>query len=307
MKYKDYYEILGVSRDANLAAIKKSYRQLAKKFHPDVSKQKNAEAKFKEIGEAYEVLKDPEKRKAYDQFGENWQAGQDFTPPPGYTSGQNYSNAGFSSSAGFSDFFESLFGAGFTQSNSRSGFNQQSQGFPGQDQQAVIYIDLEDAVKGTSRLLTINTTKVDANGNEIVSPSQIRVKIPKGITEGKRIRIKGYGSPGFQGGATGDLFLEVKFNPHPGYQLTGNNVKTTLTIMPWEAALGCKKKISTLHGDLELTIPKNSKSGHKLRIKGKGLGQHKKGDHIVELKIQVPEAKTKAQREFYQKMEQLFS
>ncbi len=308
MKYKNYYEILGVSRDSDLAGIKKAYRKLAKKFHPDVSKHKDAEQRFKEIGEAYEVLKNSDKRKAYDQFGENWQAGQDFTPPPGFNPGQGYSahsNRGFSSDSGFSDFFESLFSArNFNQSD----FSGQDQsGFPGQDQQAVIHLDLEDAVKGETRLLTVNTSKIDSHGNEVISPSQIRVKIPAGITEGKRIRIKGYGSLSYQGGQTGDLYLEVKFNPHPFYELSGNNVKTKLVLMPWEAALGTCKKISTLHGQLELTIPKNSKTDHKLRIKGKGLGQHKRGDQIVELKIQNPEVKTEQQKDFYLDMEKLFN
>ncbi len=310
MKFKDYYEILGVSRNVDLAAIKKAYRRLAKKFHPDVSKHKDAEQRFKEVGEAYEVLKDSEKRKAYDQFGENWKAGQDFNPPPGFNPGQRYatqSNQGFSSESGFSDFFDSLFGGGRSnQAGFSRNFNQNQNGFPGQDQQAVVYLDLEDSVNGGSRLLTINTSKVDSHGNEVVSPTQIRVKIPVGITEGKRIRIKGYGSPGYQGGPTGDLYLEVKFNPHPEYELSVSNVKTKLVLMPWEAALGTRKTISTLHGKLELTIPKNSKSGHKLRIKGKGLGQSQRGDQIVELIIQTPEAKSDKQREFYLDMERLF-
>ena len=312
MQFKDYYEILGVSRSAKLTEIKKSYRKLAKKYHPDVSKLKDAEPRFKEIGEAYEVLKDSEKRKAYDQFGENWQAGQDFTPPPGYSSGQNYSSQGFSSTSGFSDFFESLFANGkfsdgrFEGENFSQGFHQNQSGFPGQDQQAVIMLDLSESVKGGTRLLTINNSKIDTHGNEVVSPTQIKVKIPVGITAGKRIRIKGYGSPGHQGGPAGDLFLEVKFNPHPGYEIAANNITSKLVLKPWEAALGAKKKISTIHGELELTIPKNSRTDHKLRIKGKGLGEHKRGDHIVELKIQTPSANTEKQKEFYAEMKKVF-
>ena len=301
MKFKDYYEVLGIPRDASQDAIKQAYRRLARKYHPDVSKEPNAEAQFKEVGEAYEVLKDPEKRAAYDQFGSQWKAGQDFTPPPDWDAGFEFSGGGFTDAREFSDFFESLFG------RARGGAgNFRSAGFriQGEDHHAKIMVSLEDAYHGATRSISLQTPKVDASGRITTRSRNLNVKIPKGVVEGQRIRLASQGAPGMGGGPTGDLYLEIAFQPHRLFRVDGRDIFLDLPITPWEAALGGTVTVPTLGGKVDLKIPPGSQSGQKLRLKGKGLPGKTPGDQYVMLKIVTPKPLTDADRALYEKMSQ---
>jgi curved DNA-binding protein len=300
MEYKDYYQILGVTRDATQDQIKQAYRKVARKYHPDVSKERDAEVKFKEAGEAYEVLKDPEKRAAYDKFGANWRDGENFEPPPNWDAGFEFRGAGYTGgdSAGFSDFFESLFGHGHT-----SGRQQHVFRMKGEDQHAKIMIPLADAYFGAKQSITLSRPVVDSNGRVSTSPHRLHVVIPKGIIEGQRIRLEGQGLPGYGGSPPGDLFLEIAFQEDRFFHAEKRDIHLTLPIAPWEAALGATLTIPTLGGNVQLKIPPGSQGGKKLRLKGKGLstGNHQ-GDQIVTLQIVVPEAKTEEQRRLYKTM-----
>lgn len=296
MEYRDYYKILDVERDASEADIKKSYRRLARKYHPDVSKEPDAEKRFKEIGEAYEVLKDKQKRQSYDQLGANWKAGQDFNPPPGWDGagfgGFGGHAGGFDSASGFSDFFESMFGGGFSQA---AGGGQHAFRQAGQDQTASINVSIRDAFNGASRTIRLSGGK------------SLQVKIPKGITTGKKIRLSGQGAPGVNGGANGDLYLEVTVVNDADFELDGKNVYINVNIAPWEAALGGKIPVTTLDGQVEIKIPANSRSGRKMRLAGKGLPGNPAGDLYVNLVIATPVAETEEQKELYQQMKSAFS
>ncbi len=312
MEYKDYYKIMGVARDATQDEIKRAYRKLARKYHPDVSKEADAEQKFKEVGEAYEVLKDPEKRAAYDQLGANWQAGQDFRPPPGWDAGFEFSGGGYTGadSAAFSDFFESLFGqrGGFRGAGMGAGMGGGMGGggfhMRGEDHHAKILIDLEDAYKGSTRTLSLRVPEVDAQGHVRTRERTLNVRIPKGIRQGQQIRLAGQGAPGVGSGAQGDLYLEVEFNPHSLYRVEGRDVYLDLPLAPWEAALGAKVKVPTPDGAVDLSIPPNSKAGRKLRLKGRGIPGKSPGDFYVVLQIALPPADTEKARELYKKMQQ---
>jgi curved DNA-binding protein len=303
MEYKDYYKIMGLAREASQDDIKRSYRKLARKYHPDVSKEADAEAKFKELGEAYEVLKDPEKRAAYDQLGANWKAGQDFRPPPNWAEGFEFSGGGFTSgdTGAFSDFFEQLFG--------RAGFNSASRPHRGgqvrgQDSHAKIHIDLEDSFLGATRGITLSAPEMDAQGHVQVKHRTLNIKIPKGIKEGQHIRLSGQGHPGEGGGKTGDLFLEIAFNKHPFYRVSEADIYLDLPVAPWEAALGAKVKVPTPEGSVDLKIPPNSKQGSRLRLKERGLPGQKPGDFYVELQIALPSAETEKAKAAYQRLQQ---
>lgn len=301
MKFKDYYSILGVKRDASQDDIKRAYRRLARKYHPDVSKEPDAEARFKEVGEAYEVLKDPEKRAAYDQFGENWKAGQDFRPPPDWDAGFEFSGGGYTGGGqDYSDFFDTLFGRG----GAGMGGRAQGGGFrmKGEDHHAKVMINLEDAYHGSTRQVTLRAPEVDSRGHVVTKARTLNVKIPKGVTEGQRIRLPGQGAPGMGGGPKGDLYLEVAFEPHPFYRPEGRDIYLDLPITPWEAALGAKVTVPTLGGKVGLKIPPGSQTDKKMRLKGKGLPGKPPGDEYVVLKIMTPEARTPADRELYEKM-----
>jgi curved DNA-binding protein len=300
MEFKDYYATLGVARDTAQDEIKRAYRRLARKYHPDVSKEADAEKRFKEVQEAYEVLKDPEKRAAYDRFGKNWKAGQDFRPPPDWDTGFEFSGGGFSEQGGFSDFFESLFGHA---RGGASGFSSRGFRMHGQDHHAKVRIDLEDAFKGSVRSVSLALPEVDAKGHVSTRSRVLNVRIPAGVTEGQRIRLAGQGAPGAGGGTTGDLYLEVAFNPHPVFRAEGRDVHLELPITPWEAALGRTVPVPTLGGRVELRIPAGSQSGRKLRLKGRGLPGKPAGDQIVTLSIVVPAAHTEQARSLYERME----
>ena len=309
MQFKDYYETLGLERGASQDDIKKAYRRLARRYHPDVSDAPDAEARFKEVGEAYEVLKDPEKRAAYDEFGQDWKAGQDFRPPPGWDAGFEFSGAGAGAS-GFSDFFETLFGAGRTGGFSRGPddfghFGGQRAGLKGEDHHARVLIALEDAYTGGSRTITLRTPGIADDGRVGTQARSIRVSIPKGITAGKRIRLAGQGAPGGPGARPGDLFLEIEFEPHPIFAVEDSDVLLTLPVAPWEAALGETIEVPTLGGAVTLKVPAGSQSGQRLRLRGRGMPAQPAGDQIVTLRIDTPPADSAEKEAFYERMREL--
>ena len=302
MEFRDYYQIMGVGRNATQDEIKRAYRKLARKYHPDISKDADAEEKFKEMGEAYEVLKDPEKRAAYDQLGQKYKDGQDFTPPPGWDAGFEFSGGGFegaADSAVFSDFFESLFGhGGFTRDRGQAG------GFHvrGQDHHAKILIDLEDAIQGATRTITLQVPEVNPQGHVQTRSRTLNVNIPKGVKQGQQIRLAGQGAPGMGQGGTGDLYLEIEFKPHDIYHVEGHDFYLDLPVTPWEAALGSTVKVPTPGGIVEMKIPAGSGSGKKMRLKGRGIPARKAGDFYVVLKISLPEADSDKAKALYQRM-----
>ena len=307
MEFKDYYKILGVERDATQQEIKRSYRKLARKYHPDVSKESDAEQKFKELGEAYEVLKDPDKRIAYDQLGSNYSAGQDFNPPPDWDAGFEFN--GGSNTAGdaaaFSDFFESLFGqqfqGGYSNQRHTGGAQFHSQG---EDHHAKILIDLEDAFKGASRTISLQTPELDNQGHVVSHTRTLNVNIPKGVKQGQLIRLAGQGSPAMGAGKAGDLYLEINFKSHPYYHAEGKDIYLDLPLAPWEAALGATIKTPTPGGSVDLKIPAGSSSGKKMRLKGRGIPGKTPGDLYVVLEIKLPPADTPQAKALYKKMQQ---
>lgn len=306
MEFKDYYKTLGVSRTATPDEIKRAYRKLAREFHPDRNKAKNAEDRFKEVNEAHEVLSDAKKRQAYDQLGANWRAGERFTPPPGWNFDMGgaggpgagaYARAGRSRAGdfgGFSDFFSSLFGNAGGAGFGGPGFD--SQGFGGgfetggggRDQRARISISIEDSYNGSTRSITL--------GNRTLN-----VRIPQGVTAGQTIRLAGQAPGG------GDVLLEVEFAAHAQFRVDGRDIHATLSVSPWEAALGGKVPVPTLGGTVELKLPAGTQSGRKLRLKGRGLPGATPGDEIVTIQLQTPPARTDADRAFYEEMAKRFN
>jgi curved DNA-binding protein len=301
MEFKDYYEIMGVKRDATQEEIKRAYRKLARKYHPDVSKEPDAEARFKAVGEAYEVLKDPEKRTAYDQLGANWKAGQEFRPPPDWDQGFEFHGGGFTGADAeqFSDFFESLFGRG----GLGGGYTRQARRefhARGEDTHAKVLIDLEDAYRGATRTLTLKHTELGPDGRPQLKEHTLNVRIPKGIRQGQHIRLAKQGGAGIGKGEAGDLFLEVEFSPHPFYKVEGKDVYLDLPVAPWEAALGAHVKAPTPTGAVDMKIPANSSGGRKLRLKGRGIPAKAPGDLYVVLRIALPKADSEAAKKAYQ-------
>jgi len=305
VKYKDYYESLGVPRTASADEIKKSFRKLAREFHPDVAKdKKKAEERFKEINEAYEVLSDPEKRKKYDELGSNWKSGAEFRPPPGYggsggggqtfrggraAGGEEFHFGG----TGFSDFFEQMFGArmrggGFEQGG---GFAQEDMAERGADIEGDIMVTLEEAARGSVR--TVNVTHGERKESH-------QVKIPAGIAEGQKLRLTGRGETGSGGGENGDLYLRVRLAKHPDFDVEGHNLVYEMELAPWEAALGAEISVPTLDGRVNIKIPAGTASGQKLRVRGRGLG--KDGDLIVVTKIVVPSKISEAQKKLWEQL-----
>ena len=305
MEYKDYYEIMGIDRDATQDEIKRAYRKLARKYHPDVSKEADAEVMFKQVGEAYEVLKDPEKRVAYDQLGKAGAAGtagEGFTPPPNWDAGFEFSGGGFTEgdSAAHSDFFESLFGQGARQAQAQ----QRNYRMRGEDHHAKVLIDLEDAYKGATRTITLQAPELDAQGHVATRNRTLNVKIPKGIRAGQKIRLNGQGSPGTGDGPAGDLYLEMEFREHPFYRIEQHDLYLDLPVAPWEAALGASVKTPTPAGVIDLKIPAGSASGRKMRLKGRGIPAKEPGDIYVILKIALPPADSDEAKALYEKMQQ---
>ncbi|MDR2871190.1 MAG: DnaJ domain-containing protein [Xanthomonadaceae bacterium] len=287
MEFKDYYAILGVEPSAGDAEIKTAYRRLARKYHPDVSKEAGAEEKFKAINEAYEALRDPQKRKAYDQLrAQGYRPGEEFRPPPDFGGGYGFDfneifgNAGTGTGgAGFSDFFESLFTK--QRGSARPGTP------PRGDTRAKLAVPLETVYQGGHVRITLNGR-------------QLEVRIPKGIRVGQVIRLTGQGSNG------GNLLLEIEYQSHPRFEVDGRNILYTLPVMPWQAALGATQSIPTLGGAVDVKIPADSDAGRKLRLRGRGLPGDPAGDQIVELEIVAPQAMTEAQRNAYREMAKAF-
>jgi curved DNA-binding protein len=278
MQYRDYYEILGVSRGADADEVKRAYRKLARKYHPDVSKEKNAEDKFKEVQEAYEVLRDTEKRAAYDQLGRDFRSGQQFRPPPDWS--QRFGTSGgqrFSDLNGFSDFFSSLFGG--------SGVGAGGAGHA-DSEVGRLDVTVEEAFAGTKRRVTLSE-----NGRQ----RQVDVQIPAGVTEGQSLRIPGVGG-------RSSLILRVRLRPHHLYDVAGKDVNIELPLAPWEAALGAKVAVPTLGGTVELTVPAGAQAGQKLRLRARGLPGTPSGDQLVTIKLVTPAAQTPAAKEAYERM-----
>ena len=302
MRYKDYYQVMGVPRGASQDEIKRAYRKLARKYHPDVSKEKDAEDKFKELQEAHEVLRDPEKRAAYDQLGANWQQGQDFRPPPDWGQGFEFSRGHGGEEPGeFSDFFSQLFGQR-SPFGGMHGRGRAGGGFAaaGQDHVARVEIDLEDAYRGGARTIELRTPEMTADGHVTVKPRALRVSIPAGVTEGQQIRLAGQGSPGIGGGPAGDLYLEVTIRPHRLFKVEGRDVSLTLPVAPWEAALGETVAVPTLGGTVDMRLPAGARAGQTLRLRGRGLPGRPPGDQLVLLKVELPPDSPRARQLFEQ-------
>lgn len=312
VKYQDYYEILDVARDASQDQIHKSYRKLARKYHPDLNKSAEAEEKFKEVNEAYEVLKDPGKRKRYDALGRNWHMGQDFTPPPGWDTSGGQTTGGFRFSfddigglggKGFSDFFEMLFGGnlgGFTQGSNRRR-SQASRPRSGQDAEAEVTIPLEDAYRGGKHTITLETSGSAALRGR--TRRNLEVVIPPGVTEGRRLRLKGQGEPGALGSANGDLYLKIHIADHPVFRVDGTDLTAQVPVTPWEAALGAEIEVPTIEGVARVSIPPGFQSNQRLRLKGKGLKSgNQRGDLYAEIRVVVPKRVSGEERRLFEQL-----
>lgn len=304
MKPVDYYQVMGVAEDASADEIKKAYRKLARKYHPDVSAAEDAEQQFKAVGEAYEVLKDPDKRQEYDTLRKYGAfEGEQFTPPPDWRSSAGFAGGGYTEvdPAQFSDLFEAIYGRG-------GGFDRRAAhagaGFAlrGEDIHATIPISLAEAYSGTTRTFSLQVPVRDAQGRLMPESKTLKATVPAGVVDGQKIRLKGQGQPGIGEGANGDLFLEVALQPDRRFAVDGRNVTLVLPIAPWEAMLGANVDVPTLGGRVKLTIPANATGGQKLRLKGKGLPGKPAGDQYVVLKIVVPEAKSDQDRELLRQM-----
>jgi curved DNA-binding protein len=296
MEFKDYYKVMGLPRDATETQIKQAYRKLARKYHPDVSKEKDAEARFKEIGEAYEVLKSPEKRAAYDQLGQGPRPGEDFRPPPDWGAGFEFSGAGARESD-FSDFFETLFGA---QARGRAGNRRGAfRAGRGEDHHAKVLLDLDATLQGGVRQIALRVPEIDADGRLVSKERVLNVQVPKGILAGQHIRLAGQGARPLGEGTPGDLFIEVEFQPHPLYRVDGRDLYLDLPVAPWEAALGATVKTPTPTGTVDLKIPPESRAGTKLRLKGRGIPSSPPGDFYVILQIALPPAKDEKAKAAY--------
>jgi DnaJ-class molecular chaperone len=323
VKFKDYYDVLGVSKTATADDIKKAYRKLARKHHPDVNPgDKSAEDRFKDINEAYEVLSDAEKRKRYDQLGSNWKAGAEFTPPPEWeNAGAQFGNfgdvfGGDRSSDGFSDFFESLFG---NRRGARAGAGFQMRG---QDVEAEITLTLEEAHRGGTRGLSFQATEpcADCGGSgskdgktcpachgtgAIRRPKSLEVTIPTGVRDGSVIRLAGQGEPGMNGAPAGDLFLQVRIEPHRVFNgVNADDVQVELPVAPWEVALGANVMVPTLDGPVEMKIPAGAQAGQRLRLRGQGLNRRGggRGDQYVKLNIVIPSKLTDKEKGLFEEL-----
>jgi len=303
MQFKDYYQILGVARDATADDIKKAFRKLARKYHPDISKEPDAELRMQEVNEANAVLSDPEKRAAYDQLGRGYQPGQDFRPPPDWDAGFEFSGQAYppDEAAGFSDFFSELFGH---MGGARAGTRYAHAGFRahGEDHHAKVLLDLEDAFSGATRQISLRMPKVDAQGRVRLETRTLNVKIPRGVRTGQVIRLAGQGAPGTGGAPAGDLLLEVQFKPHPHFRAEGRDLHRTLPVAPWEAALGAVVSVDLPHGSVKVRIPEGAQSGKQLRVRGHGIPGQPPGDLLLDIRVVLPPANTPKARELYETM-----
>jgi curved DNA-binding protein len=293
--YQDYYEALGVSRDASQEEIRQAYRRLARRYHPDVNKEPGAEDRFKQVSEAYEVLREPEKRERYDRLGANWRAGQDVSDAPGFGEGFEAGNGSGEArvefgSGDFSDFFESIFGRR-RRPGGRAGF--ESFTMRGGDYEAVLDLGLEEAARGGKRWLSLGDGR------------SVEVDIPRGVRDGERIRVPGEGASGVGGGSAGDLYLRIRLRPHPRFRVEGSDLHVDLPVSPWEAALGAEVPVPTLDGTARVKVPPGSSSGRRLRLRGQGMSGSRgqpAGDLYAEVVIRVPQTLTKKERELFERL-----
>jgi curved DNA-binding protein len=297
MEFKDYYQTLGVAREATADDIKRAYRKLARKYHPDLSKMADAEARFKEVGEAYEVLKDAEKRAAYDKLGQHWRAagarpGEDVKPPPGWDSGFEFRGA---ETEDLADLFESM----FAHRTRRAAGGARGQG---EDHHAKVQIDLEDAYRGARVTASLRMPTMDAEGRVTFTERRVEVDIPRGVREGQHLRLAGQGGPGHGGARAGDLYLEIVYRPHRLYHVERSDVTLVLPVAPWEAALGADVIVPTPAGRVQLTVPAGSTHGRRLRLKGRGIPGDPPGDLYAVLSVTWPPADTQAARKLYHQM-----
>jgi curved DNA-binding protein len=324
MEFKDYYATLGVERTATQDEIKRAYRKLARKYHPDVSKEPDAEARFKEVAEAHEALIDTERRAAYDDIAQRHASGQSFDPPPGWDSGYEYSGRGDPRDSGmpgrsptggggaedFSDFFESLFGRG-GRNGGGEGLGRRGAGrgpVQGRDHHAKVAIDLLDAYQGAQRVISLRMPVVDGTtGQATLQERQLEVNIPKGVRQGQHLRLAGQGAAGQGGAAPGDLYLEIEVLPHPLFRLDGNDISFDLPVAPWEAALGATVTAPTPDGSVQLGVPPGSSQGRKLRLKGKGLPGKVPGDLYAVLTIALPPSVSEPDQEAWRGLARAFA
>ncbi len=313
MQFQDYYAALGVERDATLDQIKRAFRKLARRYHPDVSKEPDAETRFKEVAEAYKALKDPERRAAYDELARDRRRGENFAPPPDWDSGFAF-RGGAHDDPGedFSAFFSSLFAkagaAGATGRNSahhQPGFRAESAA-DGQDRHARIVIDLEDSYRGANRTISLRVPTLGADGRTVLAERQLAVQIPKGVRTGQHLRLAGQGEAGSAGRPAGDLFLEITLKPHAHFQVDGADVYLDLPVAPWEAALGADVVVPTPDGTVELSIPPGSVAGRRLRLRGKGIPGNPPGQFYVRLGIGLPPCDSAAQKAAYADLARAF-
>lgn len=298
MQFRDYYSVLGIPRTATADEVKRAWRKLARKYHPDVSKEADAGARMSELNEAYDVLGNADKRATYDRLGTRYAAGEDFSPPPGWNPGSDSAAARGSAQDGdFSDFFESLFGA-------RRGAHPRGTEFamPGEDRHARIEIDLQDAFDGATRELLIQTPELDERGALVMGERVLQVTIPRGVRAGQQIRLTGQGGAGSGGAPRGNLYLEVQFRPHALYRIDGRDLYLTLPLAPWEAALGAEVRVPTPAGPVDLRIPENTVPGARLRLKGRGIPGQTPGNLYAIVEIALPPADSERKRELYQTM-----
>ena len=304
MEFRDYYDILGVERTASQDDIKRAYRRLARKYHPDVSRESDADARFKEVGEAYEVLKDPEKRGAYDQLGTNWRAGQEFRPPPGWGR-QFHFQGGMGGAGGFSDFFQAMFGDGglfgegaghggpFADAvRARGGFGGDVRG---RDTRAVLHVSLEQLAAGEP----VEVALGQAGGQ---GSKRLKVKVPPGLSDGQSFRLRGQGDAGMGDGAAGDLYIELRLLPHPEFTVEGLDIRSEVRVTPWEAVLGTSVPVPTVTGRVKLKIPPGTTAGTRLRLAGRGLPGSAPGNHLVTVRIDVPAQVSARERALYESL-----
>jgi len=303
LQFKDYYQALGVGREATADEIKKAYRKLARKHHPDLSKEPGAEARMKEINEAYAVLSDTDKRAAYDKVGRGYQPGEEFRPPPDWDENFEFSGTGYGSDAGsadFSDFFAELFGRMGGRQREAGGRQSEARG---EDHHAKILLDIEDAWRGVTRQLSLRAPRLDAAGRVTLDTRTLDVQIPGGVREGQLIRLAGQGSPGFGGGPAGDLLLEVHFRPHRHFRVNGRDLALDLPVAPWEAALGAVIPVALPDGStLKVRIPAGAQSGRQLVVRGRGIPGHPPGDLELTVRVVLPPADTPRAKELYEAM-----
>lgn len=297
MKYKDYYAVLGVPRDATLADIKKAYRKLAHRYHPDVSKDPEGEEKFKEVGEAYETLKSADKRSAYDRLGMH-EPGRDFEPPPDWGGSDRDSHAPFDD-IDLADLFESMAAAGRGSRHARATDEQ-----PGEDFDVDVRVSLQQAYTGTEVDLNLSVPEYHGNGRMHRVPRTLKVRIPKGAADGQRLRIAGKGGKGRHGGRDGDLYLNIGLEPHPLFRFSGHDLFLDLPLAPWEAVLGGSVEVPTLSGSVRLKVPPGIQAGQRLRLGGRGLPRSKgePGDLIAIAQIVLPAVVTQGERELFIKL-----